>query len=160
VWSLISETPLQYGNITHEATYYEDTQSNARVFNAATIQWARGLGAYYDTNDWNRMKQINSNIMDHFSDLIWGDDETTIELDGDTYIQPNKKLTLSNNFTLTIDPGITLYVDGTLEIGKNVTITGGGQIVTRGSGVIKVTNSTPRSTAAASSYVNPVETTI
>jgi len=153
--TVVQEVPVKVtANITHQATYYEDTQSNARVFNAATIQWARGLAEYYDTNDWNRMKQINSNIMDHFSFkkylgniyanlLIWGDEalETSTKLDGDTFIQPGKTLTLTGNFTLTIDPGVTLYVDGTLVIGKNVTITGGGQIVTRGSGKILVTNS-------------------
>ncbi len=159
----VQEDPDIYVNIEHEATYYEDTQSNARVFNAATIQWARGLAEYYDVNDGNRMKQITDNIVAHFSfkkylgkiyaDLIWGNDETAIQLDGDTFIQPGKVLTLSNNFTLTIDPGVTLYVDGTLSIAASVTIKGGGTIVTRGSGVINVANSSTVTIPAGQSIV-------
>ncbi len=95
---------------------------------------------------------MTRNILDHFSFkkycgniyapfLTWGDDETAITLDGDTYLLANKILTLTNSFTLTINSGVTLYVQGTLVIGSNVTITGGGQIVTSGSGDIKVTNS-------------------
>jgi len=154
VWTLVHENPDSFAYIKHQATYYEDTQSNARVFNAATIQWARGLVEYYDVNDWNRMKQITDNIVAHFSFkkylgkiyanlLTWGDEslETATQLDGDTDILANKTLNLTGNFTLTIDPGVTLYVDGTLSLGGNVTITGGGSVVTRGSGAIKPTSS-------------------
>jgi len=103
----------------------------------------------HNPSDVAKMKIITINIIEHFSGKkylgkIWADIEwnTNIELDGDTYINPGKKLTLSGSMTLTIKLGVTLYVDGTLSLGGNVTITGGGTIVTRGSGAIKPTSST------------------
>ncbi len=151
VWSVVSGGS---DSLWHQMVYYEDSTSNARVFASGAGGWWLGLADNADhPDDVAKMRIITINIFSHFSgkkylgkiyaDLIWGDDalEISTRLDGDTFIQPGKKLTLTNNFTLTIDPGVTLYVDGTLVIGKNVTITGGGQIVTRGSGKILPTNS-------------------
>lgn len=135
-------------SLRSEVTYWEDTATNARVFAAGGFGWCYALFG----PDGDKIATMTRNILDHFSFkkyrgniyapfLTWGDDETAITLDGDTYLLANKILTLTNNFTLTINSGVTLYVQGTLVIGSNVTITGGGSIVTQGSGAIKVTNS-------------------
>ncbi len=143
-------TETHYGevdSIFSEMAYWEDTNTNARVFSAAGLGWCSAL---YGT-DGNKLGTMTNNILEHFSfekycgniyrNLTWGDDEAATILDGDTYVLASKILTLSNNFTLTINSGVTLYVQGTLVIGSGVTITGGGKIVTSGGGKIHVTNS-------------------
>jgi hypothetical protein len=144
---------VHYGEVSSlysEMTYWEDTATNARVFASGGLEYSSAL---YGT-DGNKLGIMTTNILDHFSfkkfrgniyagNLTWGDEtlESSTILDGDTYILPQKTLSLVNGFTLTINPGVTLYVQGTLSLASNVTISGGGTVVIQGSGKILASNS-------------------
>jgi len=150
------DSTLLSNELYSDVTYYEDQQGNARVFASGAHGWCNALYG----SDGTTMGIITRNLLDHFSykkyrgniyaNLIWGDEapvENATILDGDTYILPNKTLSLTNNFLLTINSGVTLYVQGTLVIGSGVTITGGGKIVTSGGGTIKTESTTSLATS-------------
>lgn len=140
-----------FDSVLHQMIYYEDTESNARVFG----QGAFGGGWTYsivledstiDPDDVIRMKTITINIISHFSGkkyigkVYTGSDfplewDSSVELDGDVEIPANKYLKAQSS-TITVDS--TFAINGTLEINGNVTIAGPGQVIVGATGVIKV----------------------
>lgn len=120
--------------IRHEAGFYINTSSNARVFGAGSIYWSRGLQGSV-SSDRNNFRTIMTNLMDHFSEKkfvgpIYGINNKwakNVEIDGNTTIVAWAALKL-DNMTLTINEACTLFVQGTLAINGNVTITGPGKL--------------------------------
>ncbi|MBI3766264.1 MAG: hypothetical protein HY277_07165, partial [Ignavibacteriales bacterium] len=141
---VISSNSFSNGQV-HEAVFYINTQSNARVFGAGSIYWSRGLYGSIPS-DRDKFRTIMTNLMDHFSEkkfvgniyipITW---RKNIELDGHVYVLSGVTLTLENNMTLTIDAGDTLFVDGTLEITDGVRISGSGVVKYNASGKLKLT---------------------
>lgn len=140
---IISSNTFQNGEV-HEAGFYINTSSNARVFGAGSIYWSRGLKTT-DTSDVRKFKAIMTTMMDHFSEKkflgpIYSTAKWTrpIEIDGNANIMAGATLKLDGNMTLTIDAGDTLFVDGTLQLNGNVNIAGNGVIKFDPTGTVTV----------------------
>jgi hypothetical protein len=129
---VVQHYPYYGDDLYADMTYYEDTETNSRVFAAGGFGWTDCLFG----GDYNTVRTITRNILDHFSlkkyigniyttldnPLEW---DSNIELDGNVNVLSGKYLKITST-TVSIDPNVVLYTDGTVEINGNVTFDGSG----------------------------------